>query len=376
MSTRIFSQDTLPQKNSFFIEAIVNSGKIVQNYPTFPKNNFSMIGEINLGWQTMGTKAFHHIYGFPQLGISFVYAYQGNDVVLGRTYAVMPNISFHAWRKEKSDLEFRIGSGFAYFPVMHHPTENPTNTLIGSHITDISSFSLNYRRKLNKKLQLKLGASTFHFSNGHYQLPNIGINSIVFTTGLKYFPNELKTLPERKKIAKEKHPLLFNIRFGLGVHEFGNELGPVGGPKYAIYATSFSVSKRLGRVSNVHAGLMSKYYTNYYEYIVDSNVYKSNQHLKASTFVFFLGHEFMCGKMSLLTQGGINLYNPFYKYYEQYRKNNVFKFAETYFCSRLGFQYYFFKPTPERRFNIYTGIFINANFGQADYDEISVGISF
>jgi hypothetical protein len=372
----IFCQDTTYRKNSFFIEPIVNVGKIVKNYPQFPVNNFCVLNELNLGWQTLGNRLWHHNYGFPQFGVSFIYTYQGNDAVLGRTFSVMPNFSIHLHHAKKHDIELRIGSGLAYFPVIYDSVTNPTNTLIGSRITAAPSFSLNYRTTLSKKLQFKFGVSTFHFSNGHFQLPNVGLNSVVFTTGFKYFPGGINALPEKKKPVKEKYPLLINFRVGLGSHEFGTELGPVGGPKYKVYATSVYVSKRLGGISNVQAGFINKYYTNYHEFIWDNSVYSGQKHMRANTFIFMLGHELMCGRVSLLTQGGINVYNPFFKYYGQKIKNDAFKFLETWFCSRLGFQYYFFKPSAVRRFNIYTGVYINANFGQADFDEVSFGISF
>lgn len=375
LAIRLFSQDSSYHKNAFFVEPIMNAGKILIIDPgIFPKNDFCLLNELNLGWQTLGRKSWHHMYRFPQAGISLVYAYQGNDVVLGRTIAIAPNLSFHALRTEKNDIELRICSGLAYFPVIYNRADNPANTFIGSHINAIASFSIYYERKLSKKFQFKIGASTFHFSNGHYQLPNAGLNSIVFTTGLKYFPGEIKKIPVRKKIEKEKYPLLFNFRMGLGVHDFG--VIHYVGNEYMIYVTSVSASKRVGRISNVQAGFINKYYTNYYQFIADSNVYAKNRHLKSNTFVIFLGHEFMCGRMSFLTQGGINLYNPFFRYDERDLKNDFSKFAETWFCSRVGFQYYFFTPTPERKFNIYAGIFVNANFGRADYDEVSVGVSF
>jgi hypothetical protein len=90
-----------------------------------------------------------------------------------------------------------------------------------------------------------------------------------------------------------------------------------------------------------------------------------------------LGHEFVCGQVSLLTQGGFNLYNPFGKYFHRMYEPKGFKNGiEQWICTRLGFQYYVFTPTPSRRFNIFTGLYLNANFGQADFAELSVGVSF
>lgn len=373
--TAVFSQDTTYQKKSFFIEPILNAGKIIKNYPSFPSNDFCLVNELNLGWQTQGNKAWHHSYGFPQLGVALIYAYQGNDRVLGRTFSLMPNFSIHTLRKKNHTLELSIGCGFAYFPLIYDSLQNRENILIGSKVTAAASFSLNYLTGLSEKMQYKFGLSTFHFSNGHAQLPNVGLNSILFTTGLKYFIKPLTPLPPCKKTEREKTPILVSVRAGIGMHEFGNELGPVGGPKYKIFTASVYGSKRMGKVSNVHAGIMSKYYSNYYEYISDNLVF-SNQRLKSNTFIFMLGHEFLCGRISLLTEGGINLYNPFYKYYNRKVKNDFFKFSRTWFCSRLGFQYYFLKPSATRRVNMYTGIYINANFDKADFNELCVGILF
>lgn len=372
-----FGQDTVYEKNSFAIEFIANTGKIVKNTRVFPEIDPCVLNELNLCWQTNGNKRWHHQYGFPEFGVSLVYAYQGNDEILGRTYAILPNIAFHAFRTEKRSVEIRLASGFSYFPVIHDYYTNPDNMLIGSHINDISSASITYTRKLSEKIQFKIGAASFHFSNGHYQLPNAGINSVVGTVGLKYFPANPCTTQCRKKAAKEKSPVLLNIRAGAGIHDFG--VGTeVGRPKFRVYAASVYASKQVGRLSNVHIGFMNKYYTNYYDFMCDSSLYAPDKRkIRSNTFSLMLGHEFICGRVSLLTQGGINLFNPFAKYYYSLYETKSFKNSiERYICTRLGFQYYVFMPSPSRRFNIFTGIYLNANFGQADFPEISAGISF
>jgi hypothetical protein len=173
---KLFSQDSSYHQNSFFVEPIFNAGKSVKINPEiFPKNDFCLLNELNFGWQTLGRKDWHHIYGFPQPGVAFLYAYNGNDVVLGRTFAIEPNLTLHALRTEKNNIEINLGSGFAYFPIIHNPVNNSTNEYIGSHINGIVSFSFMYSKTLSKTLQLKIGVSTFHFSNGHYQLPNGGM---------------------------------------------------------------------------------------------------------------------------------------------------------------------------------------------------------
>jgi hypothetical protein len=375
-SGKAFSQSDSTVKNSFFIEPIVHVGKIVKNYPHFPERGTSIFSEVNFAFQTNRGKTWHRIYNFPQFGFSFGNGILGNDSVLGRNYFIMPNISFNIPGNFKRwSIEAKIGSGFAYFDKFYNAQNDSNNFLIGSRVTAAEGFSLDLRVQLSSHLTLKTGFSTFHFSNGHYQLPNVGINTVDYNIGLKYFPRSQPVLTKRKKDPSEKYPLKFNVRVGAGVHEFGSEIGPAGGAKYPIYQEALYVSKRFGNISNVHAGVSTRYYTNYYKYIVDSSLYNKNIKLKSSAITVFLGHEFMCGRLSLLTQGGINVFNPFYIYYSAHRRNNIFKFFETYISSRLGFQYYLLDLASHRN-NLYIGLSINANFGQADFDEISLGYTF
>lgn len=372
----LYTQDSTCSKNCFFIEAVGNVGKIVKNYPRFPVNDYCLLNELNFGWQTQGTKSWHHFYGFPQFGVSLIYSYQGNDNVLGRTYSVLPNFSIHMLRYKKNDIELRIGSGFSYSTKIYDAAKNPTNVLIGSGVSIAPSFSMNYRRILSKELQLKFGVSTFHFSNGHFQLPNVGMNSVTFSAGLKYFPKKINEKPKKNRTAWQKTPVLMNARAGLGMHEFGNELGPVGGRKYYIYTGALFLSKRVGNISNIRVGITDKYYTNYFEYIKRWDLFRGKKNLNSHVFSCTLGYELICGHISLLGEVGENFFNPFYIYYHKREKEDYFKYAETWFCSRLGFQYYIWNPAPTRRFNIYTGLYINANFGRADFNEVSLGVSF
>ena len=366
--------DSLSQypKNVFSIEPIFNIGSAIKNTPSFPPIGLAYISELSFAWQTMGRKDWNHYYKFPTLGFSFVYGIFGNDQVIGRNYALMPHFALDMAR----NFEMRIGCGLAYFPVKNDPITNPDNYLIGSHLSTCVSMSMTWRKKLSKHFVLQLGGASFHSSNGHYQLPNVGLNSLVVTAGLKYFPSEVPVKTVKKDFAKIKYPLRFNVRLGLGAHEFGNEKGPIGGPKYAIYSSSLYLSKRYGGISNVHAGITGRYYSNYYSYISDSSLYSSGKQIRSCAFSAFLGYEFMCGHYSLLAQGAINIYNPFYKYYHAVPKQDFFEFGETWNHNRLGVQYYLFEPSAQNHFNMFAGIYINANLGRADFTDVSLGFVF
>ncbi|MCX6351307.1 MAG: acyloxyacyl hydrolase [Bacteroidetes bacterium] len=370
--------------NKIFIEPELQIGKIVKNYPypIFPRNvGVAIFPGLHLGYATGGSKKWHHEYGFPMIGVNLIYGVLGNDSVIGRNISLMPDITFST-RKYTGDnwgFDFRIGTGLSWFNKKYDSVNNRGNYLIGSRLNSFSNASFCFRYKINEYLYWKAGIATLHFSNTHFQLPNIGVNTLQFHTSLRYFPQGLSEYPKRKIPEKANAPILVNVRAGFGMHEFGSELGPIGKKKYNIYATSVYLSKRIGMVSSVHAGFMMKYYTNYEEYIQNHNLYPNqNRIIKSSSFNFFLGHEFLCGHFSMLTQGGVNFYNPFYWYYDPivHPRRNAFTFTETWFCGRLGAQYYFFEPEKKRRTNFYVGTYINSLFSRADFAEVSCGISF
>lgn len=373
---KAFGQTEPKEGDNFFVEPLLHYGKGIKNISRFPRLDPSVYGELNLGWQTLGKRLWNNGFGFPQYGISLFYGYQGNDSILGRTYSLVPNFALFAFRKKGTDLEIRLGSGLAYFPLRYDSIYNRNNSLIGSAITGVSTLSVCLRKEVSKNITVKAGISTWHFSNGHIQLPNVGLNGLYATVGVKYFPKTRKNIPERIKPERMKHPVLFNFRYGAGLHEFGSGFSDVDGPKYRIDNYSGYLSKRMGTFSKVHAGFIAKYYTSYQTFLTDSGGMQGRPGNNSWVIAYMMGHEFVCGRMTLCLEGGLNLYNPFFKYYYTPQQNNWDAITKTWFCSRLGFQYYVFRPDISRRFNIFLGAFINANFGQADYDEVTLGVVF
>jgi hypothetical protein len=220
-----------------------------------------------------------------------------------------------------------------------------------------------------------LGLSALHASNGHYQVPNAGLNVVVLHAGIKYYPYKRITHYSRKDILVDKGNMKVNMRLGYGVHEFAGTYGPVDGPKYNVYSGALYLSRRFGKVSNVYAGFEGKYYEDYYEYIESNQIFENNLHLKATVVSFIAAHELMINRFGLVTQGAIDFYTPFYSryYYLVGSKKGVFQFVEKYLSSRIGAQYYLFDTEYNNRSNVYLGLFVKAHFGQADFVSMDIG---
>lgn len=372
------SRDSLYSEKNWIIEPCIHYGRIFRNYPAFPDRKSSFYLELSLSYQTNGYKKWHNIYHYPQAGISLIYGELGNKEVFGQNISVLPHLSFTHMRNKKIMLETSIGFGFSYFNRIYDPTDNPENLLIGSAITNITYGSVNLKTHISDRMTIKGGVTFLHFSNGHYQLPNIGLNSPVVNLGMKYYLNKRPVIPLREKPDVFKGNILFNLRLGFGIHEFGVATKPLGGPKYPIYMGTIFVSKKYSRINNVHAGLFIHYYYSFYDYIINQEMYEKNRSLNSMCLSAFLGHEFLIGRFGLVTQCGFNFYNPFPKDYILLARDklDIAEVLENYISNKLGMQYYFSDPSESNKNKIYIGIYIKAKFGVADFVEYALGYSF
>ena len=234
-----------------------------------------------------------------------------------------------------------------------------------------------FGRSISQNLDFRFGATTIHASNGHYQIPNVGMNIPNFSFALIYKPEQYGNTDSKiDSIYNRKWH--FNLRFGYGVHEFAETTETVGTPKYNIYVISPYFTICLGRINNFEMGLNLKYFSDFYKYLTENNLLNDNSHLKASVLSFFLSDELLMNRFSFLMQVALDLYNPFYIKYDDInqRPKNWQKFVETWTSTRMGLQYYLFDTMQNKKSNIYFGLFVNANFGEADFIELSSGITF
>lgn len=368
-----------PDKNVFFIQPQISVGKILNNMPEMPDRNMSVFGDINIAWQTRGKQIWNQYYKYPQVGLLISAGYLGNKDILGNAISVVPNISLRLSNWKRVNVYMMLGLGLSYFTKTYDEIDNEANKLIGTRITNktMVSFDLNYQ--VSRKFVLTAGVSASHYSDGHYQLPNFGINIPALNIGVKYFP---KTFPKENykydSIVHYNKKLLFNIKLGIGYHEFGSAIKPTGGPKYPIYTATAYLSKRLNTILNFQLGINYNYYTSYYDFITSQEYYSTNQHFKSSSIIAFAGMEFLIGNFGFSGQLGTYLYNEFYKDLQDLRSmGRSWRYQTSrYVTFRLGAQYYIFDPISSTKFNPWIGAFLKSVGGAADFAEIGIGCAF
>ena len=164
------------------------------------------------------------------------------------------------------------------------------------------------------------------------------------------------------------------------------------------------MSGEYGQVLNntyrIGVGFYYRYYDHYYDYINDNEfLVREGQEfsdlrdapfLNASAMGLHLNGELLLNHIGIELQLGANLFKPSYRF--DWRINEGWdntpreipdywvlgeytsKFKMKHLISaRLGLKYYFFGTHTLQPHNLYVGAHINANGGQADFTELSLG---
>ena len=110
----------------------------------------------------------------PQLSYPVsAYIFQGARIVGGKRVSL--------------NYEWNLGLTFGWNP--YDKFDNPDNRVIGSKVTAYINADLYANIILNRWLDLNVGLSVSHFSNGNTSYPNMGLNTWAARMGLSYYLN-------------------------------------------------------------------------------------------------------------------------------------------------------------------------------------------
>jgi len=369
-SLNTFGQSGFFNHNS--LQTHFYAGKIVKNYPVFPKSGLSSL--IAFSWQRQTKKTWASYYGYPKFGMAVVLGDFGNSNELGNVVGLMPEMIFTIRKTRKIPIHLTLGWGYGYWTKKYDAITNPNNMAIGSSITNMAFFSATMPISLSEQIRMNLGISTTHFSNGHYRMPNNGINIPSVVVGINFGNDTIQPKPESEKFIFSKWQYLFQA--GSGLHDFGDGSKPIGGPLYPVYAFTSGITRQINHSGKIHTGLYVNYYTDFYDYVMEKQLFRGKETSYALTGSIYLGYEFIFGKFSMMVESGWYVWNPFYKYYKDIQGQKDFKTTlKKYINNKMGFQYYPFAKNGRLK-GLYLGTYIRANFGQADFTEYAAGIVF
>ena len=371
------------KKNKLYLEPAYMVGKVIPNYlKNFPSTSLQHALNVDVGILRQDTSnLWAKYYNYPKTGVSFFASTIGNNKVFGTQLAILPYISFDIFKKKKGNFSLKLGLGASYFTTHYHRTNNDRNLDIGSPYTwAFQSFI--YKEIYHKKgITFKLGAGYSHASNGHTQLPNLGLNSALLSLSAQFSKKETHPFSPTKKIKSlAKKSYTISIEKGLGFQEFGSKDYPIGGKKQLVEITSLS----LGIISKKHykikAGVTHRFYNSFYDYIIDSNEleYIKSPRKNASNIELFIGNEFYLGHVDIDIRLGVNLYKPFYKRFNELfpERTAIEQKLKSLISTRLGLNLFLININKLPKHNVYFGTYIKANVDQADFTAISLGYTY
>lgn len=192
-------------------------------------------GELSIGQTTFDDSFYNHLYNFPEKGVSLYFSNLGNPSQLGNVFAVIPYMNLPV--NKSRNLQLKAGVGLGYFHTTYHQTENNLNNVVSSNLTVAINTQLQKNWKISEMLELYNKIGMTHFSNAAFKMPNLGINLVTTSLGLRFSGAATPAFERKSKSDFEKNK---NSYFEAGIASGLKEVGGPGGLKYAIVNANFA----------------------------------------------------------------------------------------------------------------------------------------
>lgn len=206
--------------------------------------------ELSFSSRLSGKKQWHHDLNLPQWGVSSSFWNLGNKNTLGNAISVAPFIDFNLLKKRKLSINLKFGWGIGYIDKKFDADKNYKNVAIGSRINNSVTLYQSIVFKLAKNINVNLGISLSHYSNGSFEIPNLGINLVSLTTGVTlkfgtdsiYVP-QIIDQPNRKRTSM------------IYCTSFLKEVGRPDDRKYLASNMVFETMWRSGKANSIGLGI-------------------------------------------------------------------------------------------------------------------------
>ncbi|WP_146153610.1 acyloxyacyl hydrolase [Adhaeribacter arboris] len=261
--------------------------------------------EINLQYQTTGTKFWHQLYKYPRIGISFI-AFDYQEPILGKSVAASIYINKFVYHRVQDQLSVRLGSGLAYFSNHFDWRVNATNNVISAPLNAVIQFRAEYERMLSQKFSLVLAAGINHYSNGGNAKPNLGINIGTLSLGLNYYSHR-SFEPLIQAWPPPENKLSFTISSSAGIKQ-RNDFDTL---TYTVKSIALSAMQQLNPKSTLLVGLEGFYDPSLLPRRNWDPRVKPGTSPDIKRVALNFGHELALGKLGFGTYVGWYAYRPY-----------------------------------------------------------------
>jgi hypothetical protein len=336
--------------DNVFVEARANYSIFMAHRPNlsgYPSAHFGMY-ELNVGLKTSGSKMWHQLYHYPNIGLSIFYTNMANNKYTGSASASLAYIQFPYARFRKSQFNFKLALGPGWVEKKFDRVNNYKNLVTGTHLNAAIQLTQSYAIELTPKQQISFGICLTHFSNGAFRLPNLGVNLAGLQFGYHYKFNEVrKPLLDTNKFERKLN-YIFAYSCGL------KQVYPVLGKQY--FLSNFSVAvfnnyKEKGSVGVLFDLFKDDSVINQMRYDTDSsNNNKTNLQVGIGGV-----YEIAIDRFTIPLAAGFYVYNNYKVLPVMY-----LKFALNYYITK----------------NIHVSFNLKSHYAKADYFTYGVGYRF
>ncbi len=199
-------EDSYPG-SSHYLRSAYQAGKVLQtndflkgdNLSGEPIDSFQSI-RLDFGWQTDGSRDWHHSFNFPSYGIGIYGTDLNNEEELGTPTSLY---GFFVWplaRGQRWRFNVDIAFGMTNDWKPYDPVTNPKNMAMGLGRSVHIEGGPNVEYRLADRWALIGGVTFTHFSNGGTQRPNHGLNQVGPLLFVKYDTDTPVVPPVRRHV--------------------------------------------------------------------------------------------------------------------------------------------------------------------------------
>lgn len=372
------------QDDSYYLLPELSIGKTAPANKFFPKTGaqtslFFSIGNSNKN----KTEEWIARLNYPSTGISLGLSDFGNNEALGNAITLMPFVEFDIM-PSKTRLKLNMGLGGSRFSKKFDRLSNRFNRAISTDYNWSFRSLLLYDLFKNHPDRLRLGAGYFHQSNGHTKLPNQGLNTFTVSISSKIFSeNRVVALKEIEHLTPKKIKQYYlSLRTGIGQQILTyddfllTDIEDYNQPK-EVYSLAIGGGLVINKLLKIGGGFHYRFYEHYFDYIRRNKMepFVNAPFKNATNFGIFFGGELLLSYVGLEFQMGINLYKPFYEvdWLLNEEELNWYYEIKKHVPTRMGLKLYALNTDNQPKHNFFLGATINANLGQADFSELSIG---
>lgn len=402
-------KDTIPYRSNFTTTEL-QLGTTLPSNKGFPETGLQKTISLHFGkYQLKNTEEWAYRLKYPTTGMSFAITDYANKENIGYSASMMPFIEFGMFKKKIKGLNFNVSLGVSYFTKsytgtifsLNNPIENNNNAISTKVTWSLKSFFYyDFLRSNNNNW--RLGVGYFHHSNGHTKFPNQGLNSFLFSVSKQSnydLSSTRKTKGQKKQALKFEDNLqqFFTIRTGAGLNFLSEQFND----RKGVFTVAPSYGIIFNNTFKIGIGCFYRFYEHYYHYINNSEElivtqyphFQLNPVKYSSSLGLFFSGEIFLGNIGMEFDIGYNLYKPFYEvdwklngfYWDFINEDGTVetRFVEREITSvyhlkhailfRAGLKYYLINTNNNPKSNIFIGVHINTNLGQADFTELNLG---